>query len=362
MKAGVLTFHRAPNAGAFLQSWFLYRSLQQLGLDVVFLDPPSGALTRQRILNILHARSRGISFMACEMRGLLAYQFAHHSSLPAQRVRNNEFPDDLDVLVIGSDEVWNVRNPYFQFMYPMMWAATAKCPVITYAPSMGGLTSADSLPDEAWQAIRRYSHVSVRDRNTLAAATERLGCSPTLVCDPTLLRLAGDSTYPPPVSDPFILVYTAGTSSSRVADIRAYASLHNLKVVSAGPAQPWCDKNFVHLHPLAAHALFEQAACVYAGTFHGMILGRKFGKPLAVEFGPAKLTKSQCFLEAYCDPRSKIAAGDSVADAWADKTNPAANQAALDEWISASHGYLSGSVLGCLNHTPLGRHSHDVAS
>jgi hypothetical protein len=345
MKVGIMTFHRGASPGAFLQAWFLWKALESLGGDVAFLDPPCTKLFAVRLGNILRSRRRGPKFMASELRTLLAYGLSHHRTLPKRKVRNNEFPADLDLVVIGSDEVWNVRNAYYGFMYPMMWAAKAKCRVATYAPSMGGLNSASSLPDEAWRSIATYSQVSVRDRNTLSAATERLGRSPALVCDPTLLRQAGDASHAGPVHEPFILVYTTGSiTASRVADIRAHAAAHSLKIVSAGPAQPWCDENLSHLHPLAAHALFERAACVYAGTFHGMILGRKFRQPLAVEFGASKVTKSRCFLEAYCDPRCRISADDSVSRAWDSETNPALNQNALEEWIAASNRYLAGLV------------------
>lgn len=347
MKTGILTFHRAANAGAFLQAWCLWKALEAMGSEVVFLDPPSGGLLWTRMINIVRARRRGPVFMASEFRALAAYALSHHNTLPGQKVRNNEFPHDLDLVVIGSDEVWNVRNPYFRFMYPMMWAANAKCPVVTYAPSMGGLTSASNLPDEAWQAIATYASVSVRDRNTQYAATGRLGRSPALVCDPTLLHLQSDPRHPAPVLGPFILVYTTGaTSPSRVADIRTYAAAHGLKIISAGPTQPWCDQNLGHIHPMATHALFERATCVYAGTFHGMMLARKFRKPLAIEFGKAKLTKGKCFLEAYCDPRCSVGDCDHVASAWSTATNPASNQSNFESWILASNNYLLRAYKG----------------
>jgi hypothetical protein len=345
MKAAIMTFHRGASPGAFLQAWFLWKVLGGLGIEARFLDPPWKSLLATRLANIARSRRRGVAFMTSELRNVISYGFAYHRTLPKWRVSNNRFPADLDLLFIGSDEVWNIRNPYHGFMYPMMWAAEAKCRVVTYAPSMGGLSGPDALPVEAWRAIAGYHRVSVRDCNTLQAALSNLGYEPAHVCDPTLLRQEGDAAYACPTQQPFILVYTTGgVSRARIDDIRAYAKAHKLRIVSTGPSQPWCDMNLSHIHPLAAHALFEHAACVYAGTFHGMILGRKFRKPLAVEFPASKVTKSRCFLDAYCHPFCRISEGDSVGRAWAQEVNPAENQDELGAWIAASRGYLADAV------------------
>ncbi len=340
-----MTFHRGGTPGAFLQAWFLWKSLEDLGIEARFVDPPWYPLMMTRLLNIIRSRRRGLTFIASDLRSLAAYFMSHHRTLPKWSVLNNRFPADLDLLVIGSDEVWNVRNSYYGFMYPMMWAAGAECRVVTYAPSMGGLRSHTDLPAEAWHAIARYDRVSVRDVNTLQAASSGLGFAPAHVCDPTLLRQDGDPAHGLPTKQPYILVYTTGgIARERIADIRSYAKARKLRIVSTGPIQPWCDDSLSHIHPLAAHALFQHASCVYAGTFHGMVLGRKFGTPLAVEFPNSKITKSQCFLDAYCDPRCHIGAGDSVAQAWAREVNPAAKQADLERWTAASRAYLADAV------------------
>ena len=345
MKAAIMTFHRGGTPGAFLQAWFLWKCLEDLGADTRFLDPPWHQILVTRLLNIARSRRRGVAFMASDLRNIAGYFLSFHRDLPKWKVANNHFPADLDLLVIGSDEVWNIRNPYYGFMYPMMWAAEAKCRVITYAPSMGGLTGSDALPAEAWRAITEYHRVSVRDRNTLETATAKLGFAPAHVCDPTLLRHGGDPAYACTIREPFILVYTTGEiSRARIEDIRRHANTNKLRIVSTGPSQPWCDENLSHMHPLAAHTLFEHAVCVYAGTFHGMVLGRKFGKPLAVEFPESKVTKSRCFLEAYCDPRCRISQDNSVSSAWAPDVDPQYRQSDLAAWTAASRAYLEECV------------------
>lgn len=345
MNAVIMTFHRGATPGAFLQAWFLWRALAGLGVQARFLDPPWSQLLMRRLVAIARSRRRGFRFMLSDVRTLLAYRFAYHRDLPKWKVSNNRFPEDLDLLVIGSDEVWNVQNPFYGFMYPMMWAAGARCPVVTYAPSMGGLVASGDLPVEAWRAIAKYDRVSVRDRNTREAAFEALGFAPPQVCDPTLLLNHGDPAHPCPVSEPFLLIYTTGKlSAAREQEIQAYAKACGLVTVSAGPGQPWVDLSLSHIHPLAAHALFEKAACVYAGTFHGMVLGRKFCKPLAVEFPSSKVTKSKCFLEAWCDPRCLIGPSDPVGGAWSPSVDPSFRQTELEAWIATSRDYLAEAV------------------
>lgn len=345
MKTAIMTFYRGATPGTFLQAWFLWKALAELGVEVALLDPPSHAMHVTRLMSILRSRRRGVRSMWSDVRTWFSYRLLHQRDLPKRKVANNRFPDEIELLVIGSDEVWNVRNPYYGFMFPMMWAAGAKCPVVTYAPSMGGLTGSGGLPAEAWRAMAEYHRVSVRDRNTLSAATEALGFSPAHVCDPTLLLTFKDLPCPCPVREPFLLVYTTGSlNAARKREIQEYAKARGLLTVCTGPGQPWVDVNLSHIHPLAALALFEKAACVYAGTFHGMVLGRKFRKPLAVEFPASKVTKSRCFLEAYCDPRCRIGAEDPVSHAWSEGVDSAFRQAELEEWIAASREYLAEAV------------------
>jgi len=346
MKVGILTFHRGTSPGAFLQAYFLWQALRAQGADVVFLDPPARPMYVARCVDTLRARRRGLAFMASELRSIFAHRLSHHQTLPKLPVHKSTVASGLDLVVIGSDEVWNVKNRYYGFMYPMMWAAWAKCPVVSYAPSMGGLSAMSDLPDEAWRAIAGYHRISVRDANTQVVAEQRLQQPILRVCDPTLLLRKGQHTFEPPVKEPFILIYTTGRiASDRVADIRAYATQHGLRTVSAGPSQPWCDLSLSHIHPLAAHALFERAACVYGGTFHGMVLARKFARPLAAEFGASKVTKSKCFLNAYCDPRANLTPDKSVASAWGADVDPAFNQTGLDVWVESSREYLSEAIL-----------------
>ena len=115
---GVLTFHRCINCGSYWQARCLVEGLRTWAKNPVLLDHDSAALNRaewrcalQPLLPVRSPRS-AVPLYATKVRRFLRAV----SGLPSTRRFSLESPpafDELDLVVVGSDEVWNPRHPWY---------------------------------------------------------------------------------------------------------------------------------------------------------------------------------------------------------------------------------------------------------
>lgn len=198
MKIGILTFHSQLNYGGVLQCWALVQTLQGLGHDVVVIDrrfDDSRSLHRTYFGASVRTWIRRVVDFVCGGNSLQLWVRAVRTnnflsrSLPLTRYHFEDWkdaPKDLgvDLLVVGSDQVWHCGNwgdprPYFLEGAPNV-------PAIAYAASIG----LEKIPEENHSTfaagVKRFSAISVRE----SRARELLlpfGVCPQVVLDPTLL-------------------------------------------------------------------------------------------------------------------------------------------------------------------------------
>jgi len=188
LKIGVITVHDSANFGSFLQAYALQNVLLKMGHEVYFI--------RTRDEDYL----KSLYFSNKISKNLLRH--------PAMSIRERQWgkkkykcfteeqkcfitidkPDDqkLDLVIIGSDELWNVCTPVFQ--KPIFYGEGINVPKITYAMSVGKSTYDQiSKYDNLIDLIHQINEVTVRDENTRDIVKKICGTIPEVVCDPTLL-------------------------------------------------------------------------------------------------------------------------------------------------------------------------------
>jgi len=282
MRAGILTFHRGPNYGGFLQAWWLRRSIEALGCEVEVINYKNEAHYRLERRARIHAK---------RVRGM----FREFLGLPLERKRRRVFEEcypqlaqgdvlhdsgsidwaRYDVVVVGSDVVWDYTSPQFGSdpIYFGLAPSAEKSRWISYAASAGKAADDPPLRPELAQSLSRFTHVSVRDRATsdlVMGATRR---EPTLVTDPTWLPLndpAGDFNG----ADRVLAVYGYVSFPKHVVrQIQEYARRHSLRIASYGYYHPWADKSYGGLTPFEWVDAIGAAHSLATGTFHGALYG-----------------------------------------------------------------------------------------
>lgn len=294
---GIMSMHRIFNYGSTLQAYALRRLLEKVTRDdnVSFVDYAPGrplvsdpsemtgatvarALVKARKYGSVDARLKDkLRFLNHKRR----YGARYLSLIGVTSERNYSL--DLDLEVIGSDEVFNCvqSNANVGFSPDLFGIDSPARSVVSYAASFGNTTldkiNKAGVRTEVAHGLASFSSISVRDENSAQIVGELLGSEspaihldPTLVCD--LMHLRSLIPEERPVAYPYMIVYGY---SGRLDDqenqaIRRYADRRGLQVLALGGLQTCADR-FVDCNPFELLAYFRDAEAVVTDTFHGSI-------------------------------------------------------------------------------------------
>lgn len=291
MKVGILSMQRIFNYGSFLQAYGLKCLLEQAGCQVEFVDyapgpclisgeSQSGLLRKlHKVLEVLRYRAplaEKLRFIRYK-KNYAANYFPYLGITQAQNL-----DPELDLLVIGSDEVFNCvqSNTNVGFTPALFGQGSRAKRRISYAASFGNTTlemlHKYQVNDKVSQWLKELDSISVRDENSRQVVSQLTGLEPQTHLDPVLVYdFLKDCTAIPaqvPEKDYMILYGYAGRfTKEECRHIRACAKAMGLKILCIGGVQDACDR-FVDCSPFEVIAYFQNAACVVTDTFHGTIL------------------------------------------------------------------------------------------
>ena len=190
-KVGVLTFHRCINYGSYWQARRLVEGLRARGQDALLLDHESGPVTRAEWRCALRphepfpTRPEDRPLYARKVRKF----FEAFAKLPMTAPFRLEDPGQMeshDLIVVGSDEVWNPIHPWYG-SYPAFFGHGLKAPrLISYAASFGNYDADIGLRADLSEGLRRFEAISVRDENSLRMIEKAVPAQAELVLDPCL--------------------------------------------------------------------------------------------------------------------------------------------------------------------------------
>lgn len=195
---------------------------------------------------------------------------------------------NLDAIIVGSDEIWNVRVKTFQ--NPIFYGLD-DIPSFAYAPSIGNASPIDFRQyDYLVNRIKKICIIGVRDKNTQQLILSFNKEKPSIVCDPTCLL--NSDQYPINgkrlISEKYLLVYSYSVPSELRILLKKYAKQRDLKLVSVCMYQRWCDINVI-CTPLEFCGLIQYADCVFTTTYHGTIFTLMQHKKCAIYSASPKL-------------------------------------------------------------------------
>ena len=286
MKIGILTHYTVNNQGAQLQLAAMCEFLQQLGHTPVVLTyeknfdfdrgeqkKNSGSFFALPYYVKNYLLDKGPGLTCFNIRKVLKHRAAlrQYDFLPYDT-------DAVDVIIIGSDEVFSIDVGCNRMMY----GYGLKVPAIAYAPAFGRTTE-DTLRnfncyDLVAEGLNAMAYLSARDVHTQQMILSLTGRKVPLVCDPVLLYDGSAfRTEVKPINKPYMVVYSYDRNMilpEEINGIKAYAKENGLLTVSLGTYHAWCDRNIV-CNALEWYAYFKDAACVVTDTFHGAVVGMK---------------------------------------------------------------------------------------
>lgn len=214
------------NYGSVMTYYALNRVLKKLGLSVLMIDKPRRHIRDAEVDGLIHSRV----FARKHFDGVMP-------SLPPERMR--ELNDVCDTFVVGCDQMWNYGiakgfgfNNYLDFV-------DAEKRKISYATSFGhsvSFTPNKEIPIIA-KLFRRFSAISVRERDAVKILRNEFGVAATQVLDPVFLLHASEydeiiSETKYKESQPYALSYILDPTSETARLVKEIAREKGLKLIT----------------------------------------------------------------------------------------------------------------------------------
>jgi Polysaccharide pyruvyl transferase len=306
-RVGIMSMQRIYNYGSSLQAYGLRRLIESVdpSAEVSFVDYVPGqvlvadpaATTPASPLRRTVSKVRAYGSVPVSLPDKL--RFLNHKrsygrrNFPLLGISSTPNHDlDLDVQVIGSDEVFNCvqSNTNVGYSRDLFGHGSPARRVVSYAGSFGNTTLAKisdaGIADDLRSDFARFAHISVRDRNSAEVVEALTGRAPTLNVDPVLAYeyMAREPRIPAGRQSerPYVIVYGyAGRLDHRENELlREYAHARGAEILCFGGVQECCDR-FVDCDPFELLAYFRDAEAVVTDTFHGTIFALVNHRPFA---------------------------------------------------------------------------------
>lgn len=294
-KVGVLTFHRSINFGSYWQARCLVEGLRARGLDAELLDHRSHRVEWREARNAfqptlpVRTDPRHFAALGRKTRALIAAVDALPLS-PAFPLENPGEMPRYDAIVIGSDEVWNFRHPWYGGASPFFGDNLNTDRLVSYAASFGNHDATDGI-DEAWlDRLRRFHAISVRDENSRAMLAPAI--DPPLVLDPCLQfpEVIPDAA-PAIARERYAVVYGHSFPDWFTTQLRRWVDTTGTRLVSIGYPSPIADEQRIDIGPADFSALIAGAHCVATNFFHGCVFAIRHARPFVCAASPYRRNK-----------------------------------------------------------------------
>ena len=291
IKVGILSMQRIQNYGSFLQAYGLKHILEELGCEVQFVDyhpgetliPADGGTGIMRKLSKVTDVLKQDGPLKEKLRFIKYkknYAANYYPYLGITEEKN--YNPELDVLIIGSDEVFNcVQNNTNVGFSPELFGHGNKAKkLISYAASFGNTTIEKleqyGVKDQVAEWLSGFDAISVRDNNSGEIVRQLTGVDPVYNLDPVLMYdfIGKCKEIPATVPDKDYMLlygYSGRFSKDECKEIRKFADSKGLKIFCIGGVQDCCDK-FIDVDPFTVIAYFQHAEYVVTDTFHGTIM------------------------------------------------------------------------------------------
>lgn len=362
MKIGILTFHNAYNYGAVLQAFALQTYLENQGHQVEIIDyrndevELSYTLFRFRSIpkrNIVNT----IKYLVNHSYRSYKYPEFHKNAMQLLKLspRVNSLKDssiaDKDVIIIGSDQLWNRKIT--RILDPFYWgefAGNIKGRVITYAICMNTDTLSSEQLDYMRNHLGNFDSLSVRETdlaNVLRSLTSKpvhISLDPTLMVDACMWREM-IKKEPSPTKEPYVLVYAILERKKVIEEARKFAEKRGLKLVIMSPiADVRPLKGYYQPNsPLGFISAIAQAEYVVTSSFHGLAFSVIFHRKVYVMGDSGKNERMHSLLD-------NLGIGDRFVDNMRDMGKGEINYSSVEYRLnllrSQSRDYLNTAIKG----------------
>ena len=337
MKIGIITFYNCDNYGAELQAYALQKKLSLLGYKVELLnmEKENHRTSFRTMFSAIKNRFRQYGFIGgvkstyvlikSKALGKKAYQANIDRAKAKHQIFRDFFEnytvhsdtyytlDELrnakklpyDVIIAGSDQIWNYMQTDYLDVFFMMFANNWGAKKISYAASF----SVSSIPSSMKLMYQKYlnnvNKISVSEIDAVDIVKKCCGRNAELVLDPTLLInrqewvdwVSNQNYYHK--NKKYVVIYTLSGSlyiynlAKSIAKSFGCADVLNIK---NGYLRVRGDEGITHLYDVGPRefvALFSNASYVITDSFHGTAFSINFNIPFTTLLNPVSNMNSR---------------------------------------------------------------------
>lgn len=292
-KIGLITFHDTTNFGSLLQTFGLYKKINDLGFDCEVIDYQCANIVKREIpqpfkftFNIRDLIREFTSGRIKRKKYNALHAFLQLNIKLSKRCDKETIASlkhEYDKFVIGSDITWGMDiidsdTTYFLDFENDKQKKTA------FAASVGNPWSEDDKK-LIKPLLQDFQYVAVREEESADWVEELTGKRPNVVCDPTMLLTGAEwMKYCSSIYDKsnYVLVYFDNSNGDCVETAKEYAKKYNLRVKLIGYGRPRADVDIVRPYSLDDFlSLIYNASFVVTASYHGMLFSIYFNKNFA---------------------------------------------------------------------------------
>ena len=299
-KVGIITIHNSPNYGACLQSYALYRYIQQQGNDVEIIDlhrpfayedyiPSKKYVSCRSVKRSLLSKIKGNvkRFIGIKTKSPSLYS-------PSAINKFDEFnsviklskpyrgidelyanPPLYDLYISGSDQLWNPTQAYCLEPYFLTFVPKGQGKKISYATSVGITDLRDNEKKDFAKWLNLYDDISVREYQAQSLLQGLLADKKVnQVADPTFLLDPKDwkNMAVKPKQSKYILMFTLQHRPEVLEYCLQLSKQSGLPLIELGQVQPdVLDGSYTAVKdagPREFLGYIENAELVITDSFH----------------------------------------------------------------------------------------------
>ena len=294
-RVGIITLSFAYNYGAMLQAYALKSFINEKGGDAAIIPYFPSFFRKQYSISPL---SKGISFKRRAFN-LVYYPLRHGQISKFELFKremlyssdgSDEFEGEFqltlncrsyDVIVYGSDQIW---NPRIVNNDPSYFGRSIHKTKVSYAASIGDAKIIDFDTRELGELLKDFTRVSVREPYARDMIMQNLGIEVEVVCDPVFL-LNKDSwaaiEQDINKTDQYVLVYLLREDMDLINRAIEYASAHDCELCVIHPMMIKTIKSVKTIGDVGPREflyLIHHAECVVTNSFHALAFCLLFKK------------------------------------------------------------------------------------
>ena len=297
-KVGIITFHNSYNCGSMLESYAIYKYLSNRKINTEIINFSGKG---QKELYSIFSKNKDLKSIVKNIL-LLGHsnQIKFNNSkyiefknknykLSQEYTTGDIIKDEYDIVVAGSDQIWNVTIKDYDDNYFLNWANNAR--KVAYAPSFGAKRLEKYVDDiEKYKKfLMNFDALSIRENNGQKWIKELINKDVPVLIDPTLLlekkdyELIEDDNCK--IKEKYIFFYSPSFNVDICKFVKKVADKYNLKVIT------WSTKSYYikriqrfgfelpkYESPSVYLSMIKNAELIFTTSFHGTIFSTIYRK------------------------------------------------------------------------------------